>query len=184
MKQGKKRGFTGIVLAGGASRRMGRDKAQLWVEGITLLEHMRLLLHQAGASRVVVLGRNDVEGAVPDARPLQGPAIAVQDYLRMQPVGSRHLVVPVDMPGLSVDLLSTLASQTDWAYFHGYQMPFLGVADGKQPSKCVRIGELLSEKMAHAIAPDNHRPAVFSNINKPSDLDAFFGLKQMQASIT
>lgn len=132
---------------------------------------------------MVVLGRNDVDGAVPDARPFQGPAIAIQDYLRVQPVGSRHLVVPVDMPGLSVDLLSKLASETGWAYFHDHQMPFLGVADGRAPSNCVRIGELLSEKMARAILPDNHLPAVFSNINRPSDLDAFFGSKQMRAGL-
>ncbi len=161
---------------------MGRDKAELRVEGITMLEHMRSLLHHAGASRVVVLGRDDVENAVPDARPFQGPAIAIQDYLAMQPVGSRHLIVPVDMPGLTVELLSKLTCQTGWAQFRRFQMPFLAVADGKPPSKCARVGELLSKKRAKSISSDKRHSVSFSNINEPADFDAFVGLKHMRVS--
>lgn len=165
--------FTGVILAGGASRRMGRDKALLCIGGLTMLEHMRLLLRLAGASRVVVLGRNDVEDAIPDARPLQGPAIAVQDYLMAQPLGSRHLVVPVDMPGLTVDLLSKLARQTKWAHFRHFQLPFLAVADGMPSTHCMRIGELLVEKSAAAITATDHPAKSFTNVNEPGDLENF-----------
>ena len=48
--------ITGIVLAGGLSTRMGRDKALLPWQGRTLLEHMRGLLMQAGAREVWVSG--------------------------------------------------------------------------------------------------------------------------------
>ena len=44
--------INGIVLAGGLSSRMGRDKALLPWQGRTLLEHMRGVLKQAGAGRV------------------------------------------------------------------------------------------------------------------------------------
>lgn len=152
---------------------MGRDKARLCIGGLTMLAHMRFLLQFTGASRVVVLGRNDVEDAIPDARPFQGPAIAVQDYLTAQPVGSRHLIVPVDMPGLTVGLLSKLARQTKWAHFRHFQLPFLAVADGMPVTHCMRIGELLVEKSAAAITATDHPAKSFTNVNEPGDLKNF-----------
>jgi hypothetical protein len=46
--------FDAVVLAGGASRRMGQDKTTLYVGGLTLLD--RVLASVAGAGRVVVVG--------------------------------------------------------------------------------------------------------------------------------
>jgi CTP:molybdopterin cytidylyltransferase MocA len=46
-------GFCGIILSGGASRRMGQPKALLAVAGRTLLEHHAALL--AGASEVLLV---------------------------------------------------------------------------------------------------------------------------------
>ncbi|MFW6161746.1 MAG: molybdenum cofactor guanylyltransferase, partial [Planctomycetota bacterium] len=70
---------TGLVLNGGASVRLGRDKATLPVEGRTLIErgldHMALLFDE-----IVVVGRPEglaphpaVTQAVPDAVPGVGP---------------------------------------------------------------------------------------------------------------
>lgn len=46
--------FSGAVLAGGRSQRMGRDKALIRVEGETLLARQVRLLRSAGASEVLL----------------------------------------------------------------------------------------------------------------------------------
>ena len=46
--------WTGLILAGGASRRMGRDKALLRLGGATLLERAVALVREAGGEPLVV----------------------------------------------------------------------------------------------------------------------------------
>lgn len=50
--------FEGAVLAGGASKRMGTDKAFIEINGETLLQRVVMALSDAGASSVVVVGGN------------------------------------------------------------------------------------------------------------------------------
>lgn len=45
-----------IILAGGASRRMGREKAAIVVDGVTLLERAIQAVRKAGAQRIAVVG--------------------------------------------------------------------------------------------------------------------------------
>lgn len=97
----------GIVLAGGRSSRMGRDKALLHINGLPLIEHQMQLLRDAGIDDVRVSGyRPDyagIEDAVVDAGPLgglAGVAVAMDD--------ADLLVLPVDMPCIGVGLLQRL----------------------------------------------------------------------------
>ena len=53
--------FTGAVLAGGASRRMGRDKAAIEVGGVTMLARATAALYDAGAESVLVIGGAGVD---------------------------------------------------------------------------------------------------------------------------
>ena len=66
------------VLAGGASRRMGTDKAALLWQGHTWLERARRAAGEAtGAEAMVVGGRGDEPWRVPDLLPGQGPLAAL-----------------------------------------------------------------------------------------------------------
>ena len=78
-----------IVLAGGASRRMGTDKAHIVIDGRTLLQRSIDAVVGAGAERVVVVGlRGELEAlpaqvrTVPDSAPGSGPLGGVVDGLR------------------------------------------------------------------------------------------------------
>lgn len=98
-----------VLLAGGRSSRMGTDKAMLpWGAG-TLIAHMHALLLTAGARQVVVSGHRPEFDGVPDAQPGTGPMGALAQ-LAPQLQAGQWLVVPVDMPLLTVELVHALLS--------------------------------------------------------------------------
>lgn len=95
------RGLTGILLAGGASTRFGSPKAEAVFEGETLRERAWRLLGEACDERLLV-------GPGGLADPGTGPVAAIAVGLR----AASHdvaVVVPVDMPRLTVEALHTLA---------------------------------------------------------------------------
>lgn len=101
--------FDGVVLAGGRSSRMGSDKAGLPWRGQPLWEHMRDLLRQAGAARVLVSGPYPEPDGLPDRQPGLGPLGALLTLAQTQADGV-YLLVPVDMPLLTVALIERLAA--------------------------------------------------------------------------
>jgi molybdopterin-guanine dinucleotide biosynthesis protein A len=116
--------LAGIVLAGGLSSRMGQDKARLLWEGRSLLEHMCLLLDQAGARPVRVSGDYPEFDAVPDKVPRCGPLGGLYSAVDTLEEGPAW-VVPVDMPRLSVPLLARLrdAGPAPCVIFSGQPLP-------------------------------------------------------------
>jgi len=99
--------IAGIVLAGGLSSRMGRDKALLPWHGQPLLLHMRDLLVAAGADPVRISGDYPAYGGLADAGPRIGPLGGLHTAVSHLQDGPAW-VVPVDMPRLTVALLRGL----------------------------------------------------------------------------
>ncbi|KGM53777.1 hypothetical protein N800_03260 [Lysobacter daejeonensis GH1-9] len=102
--------WTGVLLAGGRSSRMGRDKAHLAWRGQTLLAHACATLRTAGAANVIVSGHYPECAGIPDAEPGLGPLGGLASVVQAMPDGVL-VVVPVDMPLLTPALLQLLASQ-------------------------------------------------------------------------
>ncbi|MGH2484620.1 MAG: molybdenum cofactor guanylyltransferase [Ktedonobacterales bacterium] len=99
---------TGVVLAGGASRRMGQEKAQLVIQGEPLLARVTRLLRLT-FSAVIVVGPPSlaelVPGVtvVPDTRAEQGPLAGLEAaFAATRP--TLLFVVACDMPFLSPTL--------------------------------------------------------------------------------
>jgi len=103
----------GVVLCGGASRRMGRDKALIELDGHALAARVADALRSAGATRVLAiggdagalreLGLEPVPDRWPGGGPLGGLATALTEVARDAPAvpvasGSRRvLVAPCDL---------------------------------------------------------------------------------------
>ncbi len=101
---------TGFVLAGGASSRMGQDKALLPWGQRTLVEQALATLREAGVERVAIAGARAQELAafapvVQDAEPGHGPLGGICAALE-----SMHtewaVFLPVDAPLLPASLLA------------------------------------------------------------------------------
>ena len=102
-----------VVLAGGRSSRMGRDKAGLELDGETLLQHSLRLLQDSGAGQIFISGRVEGHDWIPDLYPGSGPpggVLSTLDWIRKNSGldDSLLLVIPVDMPLLTVDVLRKL----------------------------------------------------------------------------
>ncbi|MGH2603679.1 MAG: molybdenum cofactor guanylyltransferase [Dehalococcoidia bacterium] len=108
---------TGVVLAGGRSRRLGRDKALLELDGEPLV--VRAVRTLSGlAAEVLVLGPPErailAPGArvIPDERPGDGPLPALATALR-EMRGDRMIAVATDMPLLNAALLTYLLDRSE-----------------------------------------------------------------------
>src|SRR5947209_3261783 len=102
---------TGIILAGGRSRRMGRDKALLRIEGETLLERT-VRVTRALADEVIVVGRPRLEGPggvlrLEDERPDSGPLGGLYTGLR-HASNAVTIVVACDLPNVETAVLRRL----------------------------------------------------------------------------
>src|SRR5579863_5196781 len=106
---------SGFVLAGGASKRMGRDKAMLPYRGTTLVQHVAQTVREAAGSvtligdpaRLAQLGLP----VFPDELPGCGPVSGIYTAVRLSET-DWNLVVACDMPAVSPDNLCQLLRST------------------------------------------------------------------------
>jgi molybdopterin-guanine dinucleotide biosynthesis protein A len=104
----------GFVLAGGQSRRMGRDKALLPWSGVSLLEHAARAVAEAAGSATVI-GPPERYGhlgfpVLDDLRPGLGPLAGLESAL-FHTDADWNLVVACDLPDLSAAALRRLAAR-------------------------------------------------------------------------
>lgn len=115
----------GVVLAGGLSSRMGRDKALLQWKGRPLIEHLIATLQAAGISEVKVSGERPDYRGVADPLPHIGPIGGIAG-IAASCGDSELLIVPVDMPRLQPALLRRLRDAEPGAgsvRFTGHVLP-------------------------------------------------------------
>lgn len=187
-------GPVGVVLAGGASRRLGQDKATLEVAGETLVARAASRLAAAGVAEVVVAdaGRRLVAGLPSLAEgPGAGPAAGILGAAAARP-GRPLLVLACDLPAVPAELLAHLTGieGADWVVPEGpagleplcalYRPRALEslaarVTAGRfalhplaaDPGLAVRV--LAPAELAAWGDPER----TFANLNRPEDLERF-----------
>lgn len=174
----------GLVLAGGASRRMGRDKALLPWRGRPLIDHMLALLAAAGVERSVVSGDRPCHDGLPDRYPGQGPLGGIATAAAALP-DCCLLVVPVDMPLLAPARLVALLRQYPRAaclHYRGHPLPMrlrvdaavrallaAWLGDPAGPRALLALQQALA---ASVLEPPWLDQAQFANLNRPADWPA------------
>jgi molybdopterin-guanine dinucleotide biosynthesis protein A len=181
----------GVVLAGGQSRRMGRDKAALVVEGATLVERAASRLVQTCARTIVAGGRHTAFGSlesVPDG-PGGGPVAGILGAAAAHP-GQSLLVLACDLPAVPVSLLDELAQTGgDWVTprWQGrveplcavYRPPALAALEQRALAGEYALHGLADASLevvyleASALEQHGDPAAMFVNLNRPEDLRAF-----------
>ena len=90
---------TGFVLVGGASRRMGRDKARLPFRGGTLSSAVANAVREAAGNAILV--GNPELGGIPDLYPGEGPLGGILTVLH-HTSSEWNLVVACDLPEITL----------------------------------------------------------------------------------
>jgi molybdenum cofactor guanylyltransferase len=172
------RRLTGVLLVGGASTRFGSPKALAQLGGETLAERAWRLLGDACDERLAVGKPDELELPFPvlgDEADVRAPLAGLRTGLR---AASHDLVVvvPVDMPLLTVEALHALADACRDA-----AIPQTGPLPGVYRRGVEeRFGPGLS--LRDAIAPldvvvVDLDERVLANVNTPSDLERLEGVE-------
>lgn len=102
--------FTGAILTGGSSSRMGRDKSLLLIDGRPLVSIVATALHDAGASEVIAIGGDrvgleavaEIDRFVGDPHPGEGPLGGILGALESLD-DDIVVVLACDTPGITAD---------------------------------------------------------------------------------
>lgn len=112
--------FTGIILAGGKSQRMGTDKGMLSLNGKSFISHVYEAMKPIFGDNIVVVssntdydayGYNRIEDLISDKGPVGGLYTALK-----QSKTKFNLVLSVDVPLVSTELLQWLIDNHDDSY--------------------------------------------------------------------
>lgn len=184
----------GLVLAGGASARMGRDKATLDYHGEPQGLRCCRLLSEVCECTFVSLSETPEEGhwsgnfpVISDAHNGIGPMDGVLSAMTEHP-GVAWLVVACDLPLISNTALVRLATERDTesdatAYLSadGRPEPLFALYEPgfvRALKKCVvlkrySLRDLLIESLVHAIQPLDAETLI--NVNTPEDYERISG---------
>ena len=181
----------GYVLVGGASSRMGRNKALLPYKGTTLAQSAVRVV-RAAAGSVLVVGKPHRDGVfgcgvVPDIYPGEGPLGGILTALQ-QTQADWNLVVACDMPGLRLDFLHRLLDRAEAGSFEavipagpsGQLEPLCAAYHHGCRQGLYRAFERGIRKIALALAdiraeiwPVPEELSCFQNVNTPEDWAAY-----------
>lgn len=174
--------WTGLILAGGQSSRMGQDKARLpWPGADSLLDYMIGFLSDCGCRQVLVSGNYPEHQGIPDRRAGLGPLGGLDAVLASGQVACPWLLmVPIDMPLLEQNSLQTLMAtaqqQGRGARFQASPLPMVLKVDpalGHAAEAAIDQGGAMHQlgRMLELVQVANPGSNVLDNLNTPEAMN-------------
>ncbi len=187
--------FTGVVLTGGFSRRMGQDKSLLEVSGTVLTSIVATALRSAGASEVIAVG-GDIEAlealstidrAVSDKFPGEGPLGGILTSFE-QAQDDVVVVLACDTPLVDAEtplsLLAGLSSVSDcavaYACVDGRVQPLTAAWRRSIAIEPVRVAFERGDRAPRSVFPalkvvevTTISPAAVEDVDHPEDLQRY-----------
>lgn len=179
---------SGLLLMGGRSTRMGRDKSQLKLHGRSQLEHSVELLSEV-CEEVFVSGRQEQNCDRPfiaDRLLGMGPVGGLLSAMEAQP-GRAWLAMAVDMPWMKAEVLTCLVGERrPFAMATAFRQPVGGAPEPLcaiyEPKAkavlyeflglgCRSLREVLLNSNSHLV--DCPFPQALGNANTPADIEAW-----------
>ncbi|MET1218592.1 MAG: molybdenum cofactor guanylyltransferase [Glaciecola sp.] len=104
--------ISGVVLAGGESRRMGQNKALLTTDKHSLLAQQIETLHQSVCTNVLVASGSHhypgIDNQIADCVAAKGPIAGIMSVIRNTPCVDGWVFLPVDMPNIHAQHINLL----------------------------------------------------------------------------
>jgi molybdopterin-guanine dinucleotide biosynthesis protein A len=172
--------FGALILTGGASLRMGEDKAVILWDGVRAVDWVAAVARAAGAETVLTVGARDyghenVREPEADGGPVAG-VLAGGAALRATGIG-RALVLACDAPTIRAeDLEPLLRAPGSGAAFADLHLPLVIEID-RLPSEGAgwSMKRLIAEAGVQLIAPSADAVARLRGANTPDELEGLRG---------
>jgi molybdenum cofactor guanylyltransferase len=182
--------YTGIILSGGKSRRMGRDKSLIKIGNLSLIEHQINLIKPLCSEILISSGNKELEylgyPLIEDEFQECGPMAGIYSCL-MKANYDWSFVISVDTPFVTQELIETLAAQTSGFEcvipFHGngieplvgfYHRQVVTVILGKIKNSELKMSALIESLNVNLVDIDGlikKDKMIIFNINNPGDLE-------------
>ncbi len=179
-----------VLLAGGESRRMGRDKAALVIDGVPLWQRQIAVLRQLSPLLYVSARERpawlpDDAHFIADAAPARGPLGGLAATLAVMQ-GTHLLALAVDMPAMSAEHLASLwnaalpgSGVLPWLVDHAEPLPAIYPVEAQSvATELLQCGDvslhaftqslLATGRMTkHTVAAQDAK--LYTNLNSPAD---------------
>jgi CTP:molybdopterin cytidylyltransferase MocA len=145
---------SGVILAAGRGRRVGGDKSEVLVDGVSMGDRCLDVLRRAGVSTLVLVLGPDGREPDPDddlrvvrnLDPSPGPTSSLQVALRVLGGADRIVMLPVDFPLVQPDDVRRLVRSLD---DRGGALRFaVPVHDGRRGHPLVIAGEAVPDLLS------------------------------------
>ena len=166
--------IAGVVLAGGLSSRMGCDKSQLEISGVSLIEHSKDVLKKAGLNNIFISGHQGIKDKIKNKGPLVGILSSLEHLNNYQHI----LFTTVDMPLINEEIYLQLIEykNTPAVYIENFFFPLLidnsttnrNIISSLIDNNQLSIGNMLKSLKATAIK-SHFEQMLFANANTKAD---------------